>query len=191
MVLHMLPVAAEDAGVNGPPEPEAAAVDGSGEETEAENSFVFDMQEAASYPERAETDAAPAADNPETSAWVQLQEMIRCSSSIVLSKDAIAAEADTALVVHNINRGLADAQAKDEGYVIKNEGILTIVDSAGKGKITGGNASGDVGGIRNTGTLTFDSVSITGNTCIGSGGGIYNTGTVTMAGGSIAGNIRV
>ena len=58
MVLHILPVAAEDAGVNGPPEPEAAAADASGEETEAENTFVFDMQDAASYPERAETDAA-------------------------------------------------------------------------------------------------------------------------------------
>ena len=50
---------------------------------------------------------------------------------------------------HTIDRGLAGKSAVDRGYVIYTEGTLTLTDnSAGKtGKITGGNNTGEGGGV--------------------------------------------
>ena len=90
------------------------------------------------------------------------------------SKDIYAESGDTFLTVpagqvitldlngRKIDRSLNahGASAKDDGYVIKVEegATLTIIDSsdAKTGTITGGNTSGDVGGIRNEGTLTIE-----------------------------------
>ena len=89
---------------------------------------------------------------------------------------------------HSIDRGLAeDNNAADNGYVILNLGTLTVRDSSGekdengydKGRITGGNSTGDGGGICNGGTLIIESVTITGNKA-NNGGGIYNTGALSV-----------
>ncbi|MCR5532086.1 MAG: hypothetical protein K6F26_09595 [Lachnospiraceae bacterium] len=78
---------------------------------------------------------------------------------------------------HTINRGLA--KATPGGNVILNSGTLTIKDSGTGGKITGGNNTGNGGGINNNGTLILESGSITGNNAA-SGGGIYNNGTLKL-----------
>ena len=91
-----------------------------------------------------------------------------------------------------INRGLTDKDPLADGYVILNEGTLTITDRYGIGIITGGNCSGAGGGIYNKGTLTFKDGNITGNSAATWGGGIYlpdNTGAVlNLEGGSVNGN---
>ena len=89
---------------------------------------------------------------------------------------------------NTINRSLLDRDVSvygNNGYVIRNEGTLTITDSVGGGTITGGNCKGDAGGILNTGTLTLNGVKVSGNQATGSGGGIHNTGTLTINDGSI------
>ena len=83
---------------------------------------------------------------------------------------------------HTINRALTEYDALQNGYVLNNEGTLTITDSVGGGAITGGNCSGNGGGILNSGTLTITGGSITGNAATGIGGGIYNNGTLNVSG---------
>ena len=81
---------------------------------------------------------------------------------------------------YHIDRGLYSEDAVANGFVIKNEGTLTITGT-NYVNITGGNNNGDGGAINNTGTLT-----ITGSVCIlynkstGNGGGISNTGNVSL-----------
>ena len=138
------------------------------------------------------------------SGWGMLQLAIDAlyeNQTISLSQDITAERDDISLLVpsgreftldlkgHRIDRGLANSAAQTEGYVLKNEGSLTITDSAGGGEITGGNNIGDTGGILNAGTLTIESGAIHGNRSSKSGGGIYNTGTLTINGGEITGNI--
>ena len=82
---------------------------------------------------------------------------------------------------HYIDRGLYSGEAVANGFVIKNEGKLTITGTSYV-NIKGGNNDGNGGAINNTGTLT-----ITGSVCIlynkstGNGGGIFNTGTVSLS----------
>ena len=77
----------------------------------------------------------------------------------------------------------------ENGFVIKNEGTLTIQNSGGgEGYITGGKNSGNGGGIYNTSTglLTVTGGRIFDNSATGNGGGIYNDGgSVTISGGEI------
>ena len=94
-----------------------------------------------------------------------------------------------------MDRGLTDmdpSECGSEGYVIRNNGTLTINDSAGTGVITGGNCSDRAGGIYNSGILTINGGSITGNASATWGGGIYlpdNTNAVlNLNDGSITGN---
>lgn len=82
---------------------------------------------------------------------------------------------------HYIDRGLSSGDAVVNGFVIKNEGILTI-RSTSSVNIKGGNNEGNGGGINNTGTLTIEGkVFIYGNKATGNGGGIFNTGTVSLS----------
>ncbi len=70
-----------------------------------------------------------------------------------------------------IRRSLSTAESN--GYVLGVSGILIINDTATGGKITGGNNSGNGGGILvYSGSLTVNGGSITGNRAI-NGGGIY------------------
>ena len=78
---------------------------------------------------------------------------------------------------HTIDRNLATET--ENGNVILNSGTLTIKDSGTGGKITGGNNTGNGGGINNNGILILESGSITGNNAA-SGGGIYNNGTLKL-----------
>ncbi|SCW49499.1 hypothetical protein SAMN02910456_01423 [Ruminococcaceae bacterium YRB3002] len=87
-----------------------------------------------------------------------------------------------------LDRGLTGQDACSNGYVLINEGKLTIKDGAGGGVITGGCTSGNGGGIYNNGTLIIEGGCIENNYASGCGGGIYNSGTVTIKGGSITGN---
>ena len=90
------------------------------------------------------------------------------------------------LGIYNIDRGLNSAVAN--GFVIKNEGTLTIT-STNQSRILGGNNDGNGGGIYNTGTLTIEGtdeanekvVYIVSNSATGNGGGIFNTGTGTVS----------
>ena len=86
-----------------------------------------------------------------------------------------------------IRRSVSDFP--EDGYVIKNEGTLTIQNSGGgEGYITGGKNNGNGGGIYNTSTgfLTVTGGRILDNSATGNGGGIYNDGgSVTISGGEI------
>ena len=74
--------------------------------------------------------------------------------------------------------------AEDEASVIEVDGTLTIRDTGGSGKITGGRAY-QGGGIYNTGTLYFEAGKIHHCTASDWGGGICNFGTLVMSGGEI------
>ena len=83
-----------------------------------------------------------------------------------------------------INRNLGSAIEK--GYVIKNEGTLTI---NGNGTITGGKNTSEGGGIyTSSGTLTINGGSITGNSSTEGGGIYYANGYLNINGGSITAN---
>lgn len=70
------------------------------------------------------------------------------------------------------------------GIIVGVDGNLTLRDTKGGGKITGGTESG----INVVGTLTFESGEISGNSS-GNGGGIYvKNGTLNMKGGFVCNN---
>ena len=78
----------------------------------------------------------------------------------------------------------------DDGHVIevKNNSTLTIIDSVGGGKITGGYAKRGGGvNVSSNSTLIIESGTITGNQAKW-GGGIYVHGTLTMNGGVVTKN---
>ena len=133
--------------------------------------------------------------------WAALQNAMTSGGVIKLAEDVIAKSTDAALIIpegktvvlelngHTINRNLTEAVA--DGSVIINNGTLAIT---GEGIITGGNTTGNGGGIVNNGAFTMYSGEITGNKAAGQGGGVYNTVTITategfwMTGGLIDGN---
>ena len=82
-----------------------------------------------------------------------------------------------------INRGLTSAT--NNGFVIKNEGTLTI---NGSGTITGGNNTSHGGGIYSSSNLTINGGSITENSATYGGGIYYGSGYLYINGGSITGN---
>ena len=128
----------------------------------------------------------------EVGSWAELQEKIDATESkdIVyqLTDDINATEEDSAIHISvgmlitidlngkTINRNITEAA--DDGYaiVMEEKEKLTIVDSSEDhdGKITGGNNTGNGGGIcvAKGATLSLEYVKITGNTAK-CGGGIY------------------
>lgn len=123
-------------------------------------------------------------------------------TTIVLDSDAIASSSDSALIIplgkdivldlngHTIDRGLNKNSGVKEACIIV-KGSLTITDSAGGGKITGGNSSGIVvGDGMNASSLTLNGGSIDGNYTASNGGGVIckNRATFTMSDGAITGN---
>ena len=92
---------------------------------------------------------------------------------------------------HELKRVLSNAVNK--GYIIENNGTLTVKDSSGSsaGKITGGkngNGSQVGAGVYNTGTFTLESGTITDNKASHYGAGVYNAGTFNFKGGVIKDN---
>lgn len=91
-----------------------------------------------------------------------------------------------------IDRGLAEKDAVVSGRVIRVEGILTIKDSFGGGRIMGGNVVGNGGGIlvAKNGVLRLLGGTVCGNTATCSGGGVYGEkhSAVFLGAGKVLGN---
>ena len=87
-----------------------------------------------------------------------------------------------------IDRGLTGQDAREDGYVISVSGTLTLT---GSGTITGGNNTGNGGGVyvASEGTFNMEDGTISGNTA-DYGGGVYvaTESSFTMNGGTITGN---
>ena len=140
--------------------------------------------------------------------WSDLQTALNAATDgqiIELDDNIRAADGDIRLDVkpnknvvidlagHTLDRGLADKGAQSgSGHVIwvESGATLTIRDSGGRGRITGGNANGNGGGIIVAGTLNVEGGAITGNKATGNGGGIMVNGgaTLKMAYGSVTKN---
>ena len=136
--------------------------------------------------------------------WNHLRNQIdnaRDGDTISLTEDAIAPAGAGYLSIwgkaitidlygHTIDRHLSEPT--DDGCVISvdRSAALTLVDSAGGGKITGGNNSYSGGGIAVAGTLNLQGGKITGNSAP-DGGGVAVIGSdavFNLTGGSISGN---
>ena len=126
--------------------------------------------------------------------WANLQKQINEAedgATIKLEVDTKATPSDVPLTIpkgktitldlagHAIDRNLAKEAAREAGSAIVNEGKLTLM---GGGTVTGGNTTGDGGGIRNAGTLVLMDVSITGNSAAGQGGGVLQGGQMSVNG---------
>ncbi len=129
--------------------------------------------------------------------WAALQAAMNNGGVIKLGENVIAESTDEALVIpadktvvlelngFSINRGLT--AAVENGSVIVNNGTLAIM---GEGQITGGNTTGNGGGVLNNGIFTLYGGEITGNAAA-IGGGVYNNGGAQgfwMTGGLIDNN---
>ena len=132
--------------------------------------------------------------------WEELQAAMNAGGVIKLTQDITATANAEALNVpldktvvldlngFAVNRALTSAVVN--GSVIINDGTLAIMDETGHGTITGGNTTGNGGGILNNGTLTLYGGEITGNKAA-NGGAVYNNGGEQgfwMTGGLIDGN---
>ncbi|MGX8705413.1 MAG: hypothetical protein ACSW8J_02440, partial [bacterium] len=136
--------------------------------------------------------------------WEDLQAAIEEAGDgemLVLGEEMCAEDADGAPLLipagrnvtldlngFTISRDLR--RPRTDGCVIIVEGSLTLVDDVGGGAITGGNTTGNGGGIyvAEGGSLTVDGVDISGNRAEGFGGGVYAAGNLTMFSGNIEGN---
>ena len=92
---------------------------------------------------------------------------------------------------HKIDRSLKEKESS--GYVLYVSGSLTVTDSSAgnPGKITGGNSTGDGGGVhvRSGGSFTLSGGEISGNYGdYGGGVEVYGNGSFDMSGGTISGN---
>jgi len=101
------------------------------------------------------------------------------------------------VAINNANTGVS-LRADGDGYAVDGQdrsGVRPFDIVAGTKvhmrdvMITGGNATGNGGGIRNTGTLTLTNSTVYSNTAPDTGGGIYNFGgLVTVVDSTISGN---
>lgn len=128
-------------------------------------------------------------------------------SDITLTEPLVAASGKTVTLDLNgktIDRGLTEGPGAFSGNVITVNGCLTLNDSIGSGRITGGRKDSFTGGggiyVAGTGALTMNGGSVSGNTAEGNsvnggivggyGGGVYvaKDGSFTMSGGDISNN---
>lgn len=133
------------------------------------------------------------------SPWEQLQQKLSQGGQIVLDRDYAAAETDYELyipqnttVTLDLNGHTLDASATDYN-VLSVYGALTMNDSRGGGRITGGKGAGAGVRIVRNGSFIMNGGAISGNAATGeydAGGAVYvNPGsTFTMNGGTITGN---
>lgn len=125
--------------------------------------------------------------------WMDLQERLT-AGDVTLTRNyeylsgfdnaglAVSENRTLNLGSYKIDRKLSTAT--ENGYVIKVESGKTLTIT-GTGQITGGNNSGNGGGIFvDGGTLVLSGGNITGNTAA-LGGGVYNGGTLQMSGAPI------
>ncbi len=95
------------------------------------------------------------------------------------------------LAGHKVDRHAGDTAEADANLIFVHGGNLTLDDSSsGKtGTLTGGNSTGNGGGVYVSGTFTMNGGTISGNTSMQHGGGVcVSSGTFTMNGGTISGN---
>lgn len=133
--------------------------------------------------------------------WMDVQADINDNSleSSNVNTTIVAGTEDAALVIPanrtfvlnlgqegTLDRGIFLDNAQDDGFVIKIEEGATLTIEGGT--ITGGNNTGNGGGIYNAGTLNLIGTTVTGNFTAGNGGGIYNTGTLAIDGATITDN---
>ena len=136
--------------------------------------------------------------------WTALQAEINSAANngkVTLTKDITASDGNIGLEIpagksltldlagHTLDRGLK--AAKNDGYVLRVSGSLTVKDSVGGGKITGGWTSTYGGGIYVDygASLTVAGGEISGNQAFFGGGVGAPNGTVVISGGRIAKNI--
>ncbi|MBQ8306202.1 MAG: InlB B-repeat-containing protein, partial [Blautia sp.] len=138
--------------------------------------------------------------------WWTLQNLLKKGGEIVLPCDVTAGSADTYLsstrdaVIdlngHTIDRGLNSIRSDGQVFRVT-DGTLTIKDSTGEGRITGGKASGNGGAVLiSGGSFILEGGTITGNEAAPEesgkqiyGGAVYvDHGTFTMTGGALSGN---
>lgn len=185
----------------------------SDDESDAEEVRVPDEKDMTAPAAEGKSGAKPAdekrkelalrANSNEITTWSDLQAALNDGRDCILTHDITAAQGDGPLVLelshtmtidlngYEINRGLSDSGAISNGYVIQIwSGELTITDSRGSGKITGGNNLGNGGGVSvQGGEFILTGGSITDNSSTGNGGGVYvDSGTFTLADGNITGN---
>ena len=137
--------------------------------------------------------------------WPQLQTILsdaQNGETVVLDMDWTAKlSSDTHLIVdggksitldlagHTIDRNCASADSNGEVITVRAYSMLTIIDSVGGGKITGG--FGTYGGgiyVNANAVLSLQGGEISGNKASHCGAGIYSHGTVYVSGGTISGN---
>ena len=154
------------------------------------------------------------------STWSKLNSLLQTKNYkriITLSKDYTAESTDSYLQVkgdatytvilemngHTIDRNLSEPIVGGRVMLVESGAYLTIRNSAtDEGKIKGGNASGNGGGIRCYGNLVLENVNVEDNNSAryplnhtspsewGEGGGIYcKGGSLTITGGSFERNI--
>ena len=88
-----------------------------------------------------------------------------------------------------LNRGRTSSDSDGHVFWVRNSGNLTIVDSIGGGKITGGWANNGGGiNIQEGSVCTITGGTITGNKAEDSGGGVLVRGKLIMTGGTISDN---
>jgi len=122
--------------------------------------------------------------------WSSLYNALWSDCTITLPYDVIAGSGNGQLIIpsgvtvtldlngHTLDRGLSDADAASNGIAVAVRGgaSLTVKDSAGGGRITGGNSSGLCGGVNVQGSFIMEGGTISGNTASANGGGVYVNG---------------
>ena len=136
------------------------------------------------------------------SSWTEFEQAIDAHPAgleVTLGRTIIAASGNSQMnipagceLILDLNGKTMNRNALESGNanrVFLVYGSLTIRDSAGGGRITGGHAWGGGGiAVAEGGSLVLESGILTQNEANGYGGAIYNGGTFTMKGGSITGN---
>ncbi len=130
--------------------------------------------------------------------FAALQAALNAGGNIVLTKDLtggwpdrLQAKNDSVLDLwgHTLDRQKGSVHTDGHVIEVRSGGNLTIKDSIGTGKITGGYAKNGGGiNINDGGTLTLDGGTITGNKASIDGGGICVKGTFIANGGTIINN---
>ncbi|MBQ1490769.1 MAG: hypothetical protein IIZ39_02310, partial [Blautia sp.] len=172
----------------------------------------------------------------ETGSFSRLQDMLQkvkddpTAEKAVLYRDYVAEEGEPWLVIpegmttidlngHTISRDLKTATSQGAVIFVPSGSELTLIDSVGGGKVTGGNSSEPGGGILNEGTLTLgnsgqgptisgnkgtdgggimnrgrlflDDALLTDNTASENGGGLYLADSAEVHGGALNDNVAI
>ena len=142
-------------------------------------------------------------DKTVNAAWSAFQKKINDAadhSTVTLTEDLTAGGGNAGLLIpsgksltldlagHTLNRGLK--AAKNDGYVVGVEGSLTVADSVGGGKITGGYTSTYGGGIYvdDGASLTLKGGTVCDNKAFNGGGIGAPDGNIVISGGKISNN---